>query len=319
MRAMLLSNPTVIWRLAALCLALACVVALLAIVQAQRLAARRARRLDAALATHAPTEEAAPAPERRRWHERVLALGSAGASSALGRGMVADEDRALLDRNGNDNERGRALFFLSRASLAAVLPVLLLLGSPWRAPMQLLLGCVGALTVGYMVPKWLLRRRAAQRRTRAADELPLLLDMLRLLQGVGLGLDQSLQVIVNDFRPILPVLTRELDIAAAQYRGGHSREASLQRFGSVFDNEDMKALTKLLAQIDRFGGAVQEPLRQFGERLREQRKLEMKARVGKLTVKMTAVMVTTLLPALLTITGGAGFLALYRGLAHITR
>lgn len=34
--------------------------------------------------------------------------------------------------------------------------------------------------------------------------------------------------------------------------------------------------------------------------------MELKERVGKLTVKMTGVMVLTLLPALIIVTGGAG-------------
>jgi tight adherence protein C len=69
--------------------------------------------------------------------------------------------------------------------------------------------------------------------------------------------------------------------------------------------------------VDKFGGAVQEPLRLFGERMRDRRRNDMKAKVGQLTVKMTGVMVVTLLPALIIVTGGAGFIAIFRGLAHI--
>lgn len=43
----------------------------------------------------------------------------------------------------------------------------------------------------------------------------------------------------------------------------------------------------------------------------------MKARVARLTVKMTGVMVVTLLPALLIITGGSGFVALLRGMSQV--
>ncbi|AXW36729.1 hypothetical protein CJO88_20270 (plasmid) [Ralstonia solanacearum] len=41
-----------------------------------------------------------------------------------------------------------------------------------------------------------------------------------------------------------------------------------------------------------------------------------KERVGKLTVKMTVVMVLTLLPALLIITAGPGFMSVTRSLHH---
>ncbi len=44
----------------------------------------------------------------------------------------------------------------------------------------------------------------------------------------------------------------------------------------------------------------------------------MKEQVGKLTVKMTAVMVVTMLPVLLIITAGPGFLGVMRMLANMS-
>jgi tight adherence protein C len=57
-------------------------------------------------------------------------------------------------------------------------------------------------------------------------------------------------------------------------------------------------------------------LRQFGTRLQENRRARLKERVGKLTVKMTMVMVLTLLPALLIITAGPGFMGVIRSLSQ---
>ncbi len=45
----------------------------------------------------------------------------------------------------------------------------------------------------------------------------------------------------------------------------------------------------------------------------------MKERIGKITVKMTGIMVTTLLPALVIVTAGPGFLAVIRSLGALTR
>src|SRR5690606_34800498 len=138
-----------------------------------------------------------------------------------------------------------------------------------------------------------------------------------LLQGVGLSIDQSLHVVVTEFRNVLPVLGGELEIATNQYARGLSREQSLQRLATGFGTEDLTALARLIVQVDKHGGAVQEPLKLFSERLREQRRMELKERIGKLTVKMTGVMVLTLLPALIIVTGGAGFLAVFRSLARV--
>ena len=55
---------------------------------------------------------------------------------------------------------------------------------------------------------------------------------------------------------------------------------------------------------------MQEPLRQFGDRLREQRKLRMKELSGKLSVKMTVVMMLTLIPALMLVLAGPAVISL---------
>jgi tight adherence protein C len=68
----------------------------------------------------------------------------------------------------------------------------------------------------------------------------------------------------------------------------------------------------MLRQIERFGGDVAQPLRDFASRLQEKRQMALRERVGKLNVKMTAVMTLTMLPALLLITAGPAVLALLR-------
>ncbi|RYZ08767.1 MAG: type II secretion system F family protein, partial [Comamonadaceae bacterium] len=176
-----------------------------------------------------------------------------------------------------------------------------------------------AAVAGFMAPKWLLGRLAAARREQVAQELPLFVDLLRLLQGVGLSLDQSLQIMADEFAHVLRVLARELEIANRQYSQGRTREHSLQRLGTLHGNESLGNLVALLVQVDRHGGAVQEPLAQFGERLRERRRAELKGRIGRITVKMTGVMVTTLLPALVIVTAGPGFLAVIRSLGAMSK
>lgn len=227
----------------------------------------------------------------------------------LGRRAVAAEDRRLLDQCGFVDANARGLFLMLRLGSAAVLA--LLVGWLWGAHVtgaKWLVYTVAALTAGFMLPKFALARRAAARRGSVAEEVPLFVDLLRLLQGVGLSLDQSLQVAINEFRAMLPVLSGEIEIAQRQFVAGRTREQSLQRLAMSFDNEDLRAVVRLMIQVDRHGGAVQEPLKQFGDRLRETRRTSMRERIGRLTVKMTGVMILTLLPALLIVTAGPGLI-----------
>ncbi|MFM0740516.1 type II secretion system F family protein [Paraburkholderia xenovorans] len=252
--------------------------------------------------------------------ERFAHMGIRWLDTPLGRLIVAEEDRRLLEQCGFVDTRTRGMFLVARLLCALGFPLLAAIFAQGHidGPRYVML-LVIAMTAGFMLPKIVLTRRAAKRRMGVVDELPLLVDLLRLLQGVGLSLDQSLQVMVNDFRSVLPVLSSELEIAQRQFATGRTREQSLNRLASSYDNEDLRAIVRLLVQVDRHGGAVQEPLKQFGDRLRETRRAMLRERIGRLAVKMTGVMIVTLLPALLIVTAGPGVLAVTHSLGSMHR
>lgn len=273
----------------------------------------------------APHDAAGAAPEGsagtlRAMRNRLAKLGARWLDTRLGKLLVASEDQLLIEQCGFVDPRARAIFLATRVmcGLGAPLAASFTLGgtdSPSAVRVFLMLFI--ALCIGFMIPKWGLGRIAAGRRQSIVDELPMLIDLLRLLQGVGLSIDQSVQVIVGEFRSVIPVLSQELEMANRQFVTGRTREQSMQRLSSTYDNDDLRAVTRLIVQVDRHGGAVQEPLKQFAERLREGRRTAMRERIGKLTVKMTTVMITTLLPALLIVTAGPGFLAVIRSLSAL--
>lgn len=300
------------------------------IVRLQR-QARSRQTVDTALATR--TQRAAPmtatvaetgASSRGAVLDTVASLGGRWQEGRFGAALLAHEDRLLVDQCGfADRARARAMFVFARCALSLGLPLAAwLLWGDWRPMGSAVMGTLFlmffAFGLGWMLPKWALRRRVAQRRVKVAEELPLLIDLLRLLQGVGLSMEQSLHVVVAEFQAVMPVLGYELKQAQDRYARGIPREQAMARIATGFGNDDLNAIVRLIVQVEKHGGAVQEPLRQFGERVREQRKLDLKEKVGKLTVKMTGVMVLTLLPALLIVTGGAGFLALFRGLSRVS-
>nr|WP_241023526.1 type II secretion system F family protein [Paraburkholderia sp. Ac-20340] len=245
-------------------------------------------------------------------------LGVRWLDTSLGRLIVAEEDRRLLDQCGYADARSRGLYFVIRIASALLLAVL---GASYAIAhdSKAIPYAAFGLLIGFLLPKFVVGRRAHRRLDSVADELPMLVDLLRLLQGVGLSLDQSLQVLINEFRLVLPVLASEMEIAQRQFVTGRTREQSLQRMATIYENEDLRAVIRLLVQVDKHGGAVQEPLKQFGERLREVRRATLRERIGKLTVRMTGVMVVTLLPALLIVTAGPGVIAVLHSLSQIHR
>ncbi|MFT4246418.1 MAG: type II secretion system F family protein [Pseudomonas sp.] len=245
----------------------------------------------------------------QRLLEAAIRLGKRLEGSHLHAWLLASEDRLLLERAGWNTRNGTAAFLGLRLLLALLLTALALLvlhPQGLRAPVVALT----ALAAGVLIPKLILRSWAQRLRKRAHDELPLLIDLLRLLQGVGFSVDQSLQMLGDKLRGALPLLGRELYEANVAYVHGRSRAQSLRRIGESFGDEDLHSLVQMLVQVHQHGGAIQEPLRQFSARLREQRRMRLKEQVGKLSVKMTMVMMLTLLPALMLVLAGPALLAL---------
>lgn len=276
------------------------------------LRARREERAENALrqALQGQREEAQAAQGiGQRLLDGIAALGKRLEGSRLQAWLLAPEDRLLLEQAGWNTRSGTAAFLGLRLLLALLLPLLALLllhPTGMRAPIL----AIAALAAGVLLPKLALRSWAERLRKRASDELPLLIDLLRLLQGVGFSIDQSLQMLGDKLRGALPLLGRELHEANIAYAHGRSRAQSLRRIGESFGDEDLYSLVQMMVQVHQHGGAMQEPLRQFGARLREQRRMQMKEKVGKLSVKMTMVMMLTLLPALMLVLAGPAVLAL---------
>lgn len=317
-------NGLIIWVLSLLALALL----LMGLGMVWRLVqqGRRHSVLDRAMAKRAGQVPASKAPAQARVRAAAAAAESLGnklREGRFGEALLAKDDMVLLDACGyEDLNRAAAWFTLTRTVLCVSLAVI---GWFWMSNLSLgrfhdirwFVGTFLGFALGWMLPKWMLTRRVKQRKREVSEELPLFVDLLRLLQGVGLSMDQSLHVVVSDFPSVMPVLCRDLRRATDQYARGRTREQSLRRLATLYDNDDLDAICRLIVQVDQHGGAVQEPLTRFVNRIHDRRRLALKEKIGVLTVKMTGVMILTLLPALLIVTAGAGFIAVFRGLSKV--
>ncbi|WP_329890947.1 type II secretion system F family protein [Stenotrophomonas sp. SMYL11] len=250
--------------------------------------------------------EAAPQRDSLGWLER---FGRALSGGRLEAALLTNEDRLLLDLAGWNTRRGTAIYLGLRLLLAVLVLALVLTFSSVTGLSRIMV-IIGALAAGLLLPKFILSAWVKRRRRAVENELPLLIDLLRLLQGVGFSMDQSLQTLGDKLRDALPVLGGELQEANVAYTHGRTRAQSLRRLSEVYADDDLTSLMQLILQVHAHGGAVQEPLRQFSIRLREQRRNTLKEKVGKLSVKMTVVMMLTLLPALMLVLAGPALVAL---------
>ncbi|MDH4394088.1 MAG: type II secretion system F family protein [Limnobacter sp.] len=225
--------------------------------------------------------------------------------------FVEEEDRTLLGRAGFGTDEDLQRFVLIRLGLVIAGAVLLLVFNGAAALKGTgLIQFISVLGLGFMAPKWLLKSVADSREQAFERELVAVVDVMRLLQGVGLSVDQSLEVIATQLRELVPISGRMLYKAKGQVQSGVTWNTILKKMSEVYTSVEFRSFVAVIGQIEKYGGAVQEPLRQFSERLIEKERANAKETIGKLTVKITGVMVVTMLPALLIVAGGPGVIAM---------
>ncbi len=230
---------------------------------------------------------------------------------------VYQEERAWLMQAGFRGSRAVILFSALRIGLPVAGVVILSLS--WIGSALEVLFFVYAyaiFTAGYLLPKYVLKMLARKRTEQLIDELPLFVDFLRMLQGVGLNLEQSLMVMTDTQFNALPVLSEEIREVTRQIATGRSRSQALERMANQLNVVELRELVGVLVQADRFGGSLQEPLLQFSKQTVQRRHFKMQTLIGQTATKMTVVMVLFLFPALLIVTAGPGMIAILKALSH---
>ncbi|MGH9483573.1 MAG: hypothetical protein ACRD1F_00835, partial [Terriglobales bacterium] len=133
--------------------------------------------------------------------------------------------RQLLVQAGYREPQHNRMYSGLRAILVFA-PLLLVLAAGWERHLPLLLAALPA--VGWLLPRMLLRRLARRRAQRIALSLPDVLDLLVVCIEAGLGLEQAMQRVARELRPVHPCLCGELELVALESRAGVARIDALR-------------------------------------------------------------------------------------------
>jgi tight adherence protein C len=271
---------------------------------------RVVRRLEAETAVHSVNQDSAEA-----WWQRLV---------EGGRGMekwFQDEEgiELLLVRAGWRDLRARTAFYLLQIGIP-LLVLLLLLAIAVQKGLGLqpfLLG-VMALIVSLLLPRWLVRRAAADRQLRIRSEVALFINLMVLLLEAGLSTRQALRCLVRDGAGVLPQLGEEFRLALRQIDAGGDLNEVLNSMGHVLDVPELTGALGVLRQVERYGGEVREPLLAALAVMEERRSLDLRERVNLLAGRMTVVMVLFFFPALMLCVAGPAFSSIFRALKQVT-
>ncbi len=161
---------------------------------------------------------------------------------------------------------------------------------------------VAAGILGFMLPQFALGKMATGYRKRMQEGLPDTIDLLGIVLGTGLALDQAMTRVSDEMQHIYPELANEFYTVVMQVRAGQERAKAFQGMVRRTGLEDIKSLSAMIIQSERFGTSLSSALNAYAEDLRTRRRLRAEEAVGKAGIKMLFPIVLFILPVLFVIT-----------------
>jgi tight adherence protein C len=166
-----------------------------------------------------------------------------------------------------------------------------------------------------LLPNQVLHRLVARYRGKLQEALPDTVDLLGIVLGTGLALDQAMLRVSEEMQYIYPELAAEFYTVVMQVRAGQDRSRAFQQLVRRTGIEDIKSLSAMIVQSERFGTSLSQALKVYADALRTRRRLRAEAAVAKAGIKMLFPIVLFILPALFVITLVPGMLSVMRDLA----
>jgi tight adherence protein C len=182
------------------------------------------------------------------------------------------------------------------------------------AAASMLGGLIAAALLGFILPKQILYRLVKRYRQRLQEALPDTVDLLGIVLGTGLGLDQAMSRVSEEMQYIYPELANEFATVVMQVRAGQERGKAFNQLVRRTGIEDVKSLSAQIVQSEKLGTSLGSTLKVWAEDLRSRRRLRMEAEVGKAGIKMLFPIVLFILPVLFVITLAPGMISVFKNL-----
>lgn len=175
-------------------------------------------------------------------------------------------------------------------------------------------GLFAALVLGYFIPEQVLTSLRNRHRLSLMAALPDTTDMLSIVLGAGLSLDQAIARVGEEIRFVYPELADEFYWMTLEVQAGQQRAVAFQHMAQRTGLLDIRSLASMIVQAERFGTSLSQALRIYADSVRTKRRLEIEASINKAAVKMVFPIVIFILPALFVVVLAPGIISILRDL-----
>lgn len=164
---------------------------------------------------------------------------------------------------------------------------------------SLLFAPVWSVATGYLLPSLWLGRRIRSRQRGIRRTLPAFLDLLVVAVEAGMALGQAIHRVGQEAGSMNAAFGREIHILNMELQSGKPRTEALRNLYERTGVEELKTLTVMVTQADRYGVSISQTLRVFSDALRTMYRLATEEAAAKVPIKISFPLVFFIFPALM--------------------
>jgi tight adherence protein C len=166
----------------------------------------------------------------------------------------------------------------------------------------------------FMMPDRVLEHMVGRRRHRIDEALPAALDLMVLGIEAGQPLDASMADTSRQLRTLYPELSGEFQQAILEFRAGRAKADVLHDLGSRTESDELRRLTRVMMDSERFGSSLAPTLRTHSRYVRTRRRQIAQEAARKLGVKLVFPVFFLIMPSVFVVTLGPAVIQLVQQL-----
>jgi len=163
---------------------------------------------------------------------------------------------------------------------------------------------VAVIGLSFYIPDLILMFLGSRRKTKIFLGLPDALDLLVVCVEAGLGFDQAMRKVAEEMKKSHRVIAYEFALCNMQFQMGRTRSEVLHDLGARNGVDDLKALSAIIIQADKFGSSIAQALRVQSDSMRTRRRQLAEEKAAKTAVKLIFPLVLFIFPGIFVILVG---------------
>jgi tight adherence protein C len=221
----------------------------------------------------------------------------------LSKHLHDDRAKTLLNQAGLRSQQAEYGFLFARMALPSGLFILAsgyalaIMEGDMSIMMRLGIGLFAGY-IGLQLPMMYLKNMVEKRQSSMRRAFPDALDLLLICVETGMALEPSFNKVASEIGGRSVELAEEMSIVTAELSYLPQRRTALENFATRTGLDDIKQLTTVLIQSERYGTPLGSALRVISQESRDIRMLAAEKKAASLPPKLTVPMILFFLPVL---------------------